>query len=156
MGQTASGKLLNAPRERPVRCALQTLPGLPRAAGPALWGVLPKHYSDQSPSRAQPPEVPELLSLHNPVARAARALVGRYTCASRAAREGLYWFSKCLKSLFSCFAAAGMPRAGGLIKTFYSDQSPSRTPRAATSRGHQPRPPAARSVRNLSSKHLVR
>ena len=55
-----------------------------------------------------------LLSLHNPVAvaRAARALAGRYTAsnraatqraseplhseqASRAAHEGLYWFSKC-------------------------------------------------------------
>ena len=38
-----------------------------------------------------------LLSLHNPVARAARALAGRYTGseqASRAARKGLYWFSK--------------------------------------------------------------
>ena len=36
------------------------------------------------------------LSLHNPVARAARALApraGRYT-ASRAAQEGLYWFSE--------------------------------------------------------------
>ena len=39
-----------------------------------------------------------LLSLHNPVARAARALTGRSLCeqASRAAREGLYWFSKAL------------------------------------------------------------
>ena len=42
-----------------------------------------------------------LSSLHNPVARAARARAGRFTVratqceqASRAAREGLYWFSK--------------------------------------------------------------
>ena len=56
-----------------------------------------------------------LLSLHNPVARAARALAGRYTHgtlhtrdavraiqASRAAREGLYWFSNSLAGLTRC------------------------------------------------------
>ena len=40
-----------------------------------------------------------LLSLHNPVARAARALAERYTAceqASGTARKGLYWFSKLL------------------------------------------------------------
>ena len=42
--------------------------------------------------RARPPGQ-ELLSLHNPVARAARAL------ASRVAREGLYWFSKVQRCL---------------------------------------------------------
>ena len=87
------------------------------------------------PARARTARASPLLSLHNPVARAARALAGRYTVracqtsktrvrarldirterlararaarakcslagltmceqASRAAREGLYWFSK--------------------------------------------------------------
>ena len=36
----------------------------------------------------------QLLSLYNPVARAARALAGRCTVRASEPREGLYWFSK--------------------------------------------------------------
>ena len=53
----------------------------------------------------------KLLSLHNPVARAARALAGR--CASRAAHEGLYWFSKLLSNLPDVAAHFHVGNVGG-------------------------------------------
>ena len=117
-----------------VRFAFGKMPRGPRCArqarqrdpGKALSHVAaPRGFSDDvRPSIRSDLKSGEgargLLSLHNPVARAARALAGRYLCeqASRMAREGLYWFSK--RAAYKegcCFAAAGPNNVKQLICT---------------------------------------